>query len=216
MFAAHPEVYIPLDETTIFLRQKRRAAKKYEELEAEARETGAKYLAEKTPRHIRHLDLIREIADEPRFVIVVRDGRDVAASIARRRDDRRVKPGIRRWVQDNRIAIQERGKDDVMIYRHERLVEKPAKTLRAICRFAGIPFREEMLRYHEQERLWFQQEKVAKGDTDEMHHNELRNWQVNQPIFDNSGRWKTELSEDDLKPFQDGRAARLMRRFGYQ
>jgi len=161
------------------------------------------------------METLREIVPRPQFVIVVRDGRDVAASIARRRDDKKVKPGIRRWIKDNRITARERTAPDVHVYKHERLVENPTKTLKTICRFTGVPFDEQMLSYHQEERLWFHQEEIPEGDPEKLEHNALRNWQVNQPIFDSSGRWKRELTEEDLKPLIDGRGKKLMRKFGY-
>ena len=67
---------------------------------------GRRVILEKTPRHIRVLDVIRGHLPRPRFLIVVRDGRDVAASMARRFGDVRV--GIDRWIKDNTLAVAER------------------------------------------------------------------------------------------------------------
>jgi hypothetical protein len=49
---------------------------------AEFREPGASRVAERTPLHALHLDLIAAIYPDARFVHIIRDGRDVAHSIA--------------------------------------------------------------------------------------------------------------------------------------
>ena len=213
MFAAHPDVYIPLRETNIFRATGKEAEVGYRELVAEWKESGKPVLAEKTPRHIRRMVLIRRIVPDPLFVIAVRDGRDVAASYHRREGDPGL--GVRQWVKSNTVAAAQRDREDVLVYRHEDLITDTEGTLRAICDFASIPFDEAMLRYYEQPRLWFGQQAVAaaseSGKTFEQH----RNWQVNQPIFDSRGQWKSKLSPDDFPELLEGEGRALMETFGY-
>jgi len=214
VMAAHPDVYIPFRETAIFRTADREKAEAgYRELYAEAEASGKRYLVEKTPRHIRHLPLIRSIEPRARFVVPVRDGRDVAASYARRAGDPAL--GVNQWIKSNAIVNAQRKRPDVLIYRHEDLVDDFERTLRKICGFASIPFDDAMLRYHETERLWFGRDGVATSNGEEQGNADLRNWQVNQPIFDNRGRWQQELSSDDIADLMRDRGERLMRRFGY-
>lgn len=255
IFAAHPDVHIPLRETGIFLKSRARAATMLDNLKQEALEAGKPFLVEKTPIHIRYVDLIREIVANPRFIIPVRDGRDVAASIARRKNDRQVvrkftrivgslvrhrnehevvwefrrwvaslarrgndhkmAPGIAAWIRDNQIVAQEQSRDDVYVYRHEDLVTDPTSVLMGICDFVGIPYDPKMLEYHHTKREWFGVKTAPDTDFENFTHAELRNWQINQPIFNSAGRWKTELSEADLKPLMEGEGRRLMVEFGY-
>lgn len=215
MLAAHPEVYMPHEETNTFLASEEEATVAFAKLRAAAELEGKRCLMEKTPRHIRFLSRIRRIVPTARFVVPVRDGRDVAASIARRRGDGDAAPGVKRWIRDNAIVARERTSPDVLVYRHEDLVADPRVTLGAICRFIGVPFREELLQYHEQKRLWFGQSDVRPGSGVGDEHNALRNWQVNQPIFDSGGKWKLELEEKDLEPLMKGIGRELMEEFGY-
>jgi len=42
----------------------------------------------------------------------------------------------------------------------------------------------------------------------------LRNWQINQPLFDGRGRWIKEMTEDDKVIFKD-KAQKYLEKFGY-
>ena len=197
MIAAHPDVYIPLRETHIFKPKNRQQAEDgYRALYAEAEDAGKRILAEKTPRHIRRLALIRRVVPDPLFVIPVRDGRDVAASYARRTGDAGL--GVRQWIKSNTVAARQRDRSDALVYRHEDLVVDTERTVREICEFARIPFDDCMLRYHEQPRLWFGQQAVEEASEAGKTLAQHRNWQVNQPIFDNRGQWQKSL---DLRRF---------------
>lgn len=212
MFAAHPDVYVPLRETNIFRKTRREAREGYRALVAEAEASEKPVLAEKTPRHIRRIGLIRKLVPDARVIIPVRDGRDVAASYARRTGDPGL--GVRQWIVSNTIAANQRDRPDVHVYRHEDLVVEPEVTLREICDFADLSYDDSMLRYHEKQRNWFGLAEVhAAGESPKIA--EHRNWQVNQPIFDNRGQWKSQLSPGDFPELLSGPGRELMERFGY-
>ncbi len=213
MFAAHADVYVPLRETGIFRTTGRQAREGYRALVTEAEASGKRILAEKTPKHIRRIGLIRTVVPDARVVIPVRDGRDVAASYARRTGDPGL--GIGQWIVSNTITAAERDRADVHVYRHEDLVAEPEGTLRQICDFADVPFDDSMLRYHEKEQIWFGLGKVRAAPESGRTFAQHRNWQVNQPIFDNRGQWQSQLSLDDLSDLLHGPGRTLMELFGY-
>lgn len=214
MFAAHPDVFIPLVETEMFLDLDKAQARTDAFMQA-ARASGKAHVAEKTPRHVYRIPLIRKAARGARFVLLVRDGRDVAASFIKRIGA--AEPGRRRWVQENRLVLAERHAPDVHILRYEDLVAEPEAAMRAVCAFAGLPFHPDMLDYHRKERRWFGVERNEKTDGSAgLAHNTLRSWQVNQPIFDDRGKWRKLLSDADRAAFDaDPGAVALMRAFGY-
>ena len=134
MFASHAEVFIPLRETEAFLARDA-VAERLAALLAEARASGRPHLAEKTPRHVRRIAMIRRRVPGARFVAMVRDGRDVAASFIRRLGA--AEPGARRWIADNTALGREQDAPDVMVVRYEDLIEAPEAVLRRVCAFAG-------------------------------------------------------------------------------
>jgi hypothetical protein len=212
MFASHPQVHIPLRETQAFLKPDPEQA--WAGLRAKAEVSGRPHFAEKTPRHVHRLDLIRRLVPGARFVLMVRDGRDVTASFLRRMGE--VETGRARWIEDNRPVLAARGAADATILRYEDLVADPEARLRAVCAFAGLPFAPEMLRFHETPRKWFGVKRLVRGDgSNGPQHRMLRNWQVNQPIFDGRGRWRETLGAEDLAPFEAPPLREIMEAFGY-
>jgi hypothetical protein len=211
ILAQHPDIYLPLRETEIFLEPE--PAKKYKALKREAASAGKRILVEKTPRHVRHLDLIRKVIPRARFVMPVRDGRDVADSIRNRAGS--LEEGIDRWISDNSIVAKERGKPGVLIYRHEDLVANPEKEVLRICGFLGVAYDRRILDFHQRQSLWYGKTSIRHTSGVGPEHEDLRNWQVNQPIFNNQGRWRRNLKGEDLAKLTQGTGQALMQEFGY-
>lgn len=217
MLRMHPEIYVPTYETNMFL-QASAWQQEYVRLEKAATAHGARLIVEKTPKHIRHLDHIRQVFPNAKTIIPVRDPRDVATSIAVR--DGSVTQGVERWIKDNAIAAAQAGRADVLIYRHEDLITDPQGTLKRICRFLGVPYEDRLLEYHQHPTNWFGESHIEKGSgVGTKEHKKLRNWQVNQPIFDNRGRWRTDLPEEQVEELKtrlaDPRIEPLLKRLGY-
>lgn len=214
ILAGHPDIHLPLYETGMFLFGPERARSEYTALCADARRAGKSLVVEKTPRHIHQLNLIRELASARRFIIPVRDGRDVAASLARRYQNLQV--GINRWIVETGIVLAERESPDVYVYRYEDFVQSPRDIVERVCGFLGVEFSEELMHFHKEERLWYNLKEIRKGsglEGDE--HNALRNWQVNQRLFDGRGRWKSQWSAADMAELTEGKGRLIMERFGY-
>lgn len=213
MFASHPDVYIPLRETECFLSPETADAR-WRAVHQEARASGKRHFAEKTPKHVVNLALLRAHVTGARIILMVRDGRDVAASFVKRNGLARV--GADRWLLDNASVIAEQNSSDVLIVRYEDLVKRPRSELKRICRFAGVAFHRSMLKFHETQRLWFGQPALRKGsgvEGDE--HRAFRNWQINQPLFNASGTWKSILTEDDIAKLPREEMEEYLRFFGY-
>lgn len=71
-----------------------------------------------------------------------------------------------------------------------------------------------MLEYHRTPRRWHGVRSVKDADPSK-DHAAHRNWQINQPIFDNRGRWVDELSQEQIGPLLEGSGRGLMQTFGY-
>ncbi|MFV0367706.1 MAG: sulfotransferase family protein [Hyphomicrobiaceae bacterium] len=213
ILAAHPEIYVPLRETGIFLGTKRQAKNDFKKLTAESIGSGRQFIVEKTPRHIHHLDLIREIVKDAKFIMPVRDGRDVATSIEKRTGD--LTQGQERWILDNSIVSREKNNRDVIVYRYECFIDDPSPILRQICEFIGVAYTPQILNYHETERLWFGQSEIENRDAVGEGHEAHRNWQINQKIFDGRGKWKSVHTEEDFGLLNEGAGKSLMKEFCY-
>lgn len=167
---------------------------------------------EKTPRHILHVGAILAGRPAARIVVIIRDGRDVAQSIQKRTGS--LEEGIHRWVTDNRAAEPYWGLPQVHRVRYEDLITDFEPTVTRVAEFLGERYDPRMADYHTQPRHWYAsiiaKPETAGGDN----HNQHRNWQINQPIFDGRGRWKS-LSSADLDLI-DRIAGPMLAEFGYE
>jgi hypothetical protein len=218
ILGTHSQIHVPKRETSIFMPPRRPlgigSMKRYRLCVDEALAAEKLYLVEKTPRHVEHIDLIRANVPGAKFIIPVRDGRDVAASIMRRKLD--LGMGIARWIHDNGLVAKEVDAEDVLIYRHEDLVRDPTAILQKICRFLGVPYEDTLLDYHKQPTHWHGVRAIeATDERTGVHHRQNRNWQVNQPIFDASGTWRDYATEEELRDITTGRGRPLMELFDY-
>ena len=214
ILAGHDDVWMPLYETGLFLRRQVNLTYKHQKWRLSALRARRRVILEKTPRHIHVLNTIRKHVPRPRFLIMVRDGRDVAASMERRFGEVRV--GIDRWIEDNTFALAERDAEDVMICRYEDFIESPEAALQRICAFFDLPYTPALLDYHKQPRLWFRVQELKQG-SDRGHKDQRahRNWQINQPLFDGRNRWQGELDAKSVAELTSGRGQQLMEAFGY-
>ena len=215
ILAAHDDVYIALDEGKIFKpRRPLLSRRRLRGLLRDAAASGRRVAVEKYPRSIYAIPLAFSILPNLRVVIPVRDGRDVVSSCMTKGipwDDISVN-----WTRSAEIADRFHDDPRVLVYRHEDLTRDPEPVVRRACDHLGLDYRPELLRYHEKPRMWFGQTELRKGDgTTTPEHQALRNWQVNQPIFDTAGRWKTDLPQDLVARFETGALGAMMRRFGY-
>jgi hypothetical protein len=108
---------------------------------------GKRIWCEKTPMHALHIAEIAESLPASRFIHIIRDGRDCAASFGRR------------WGYNPRVSVQ-RWKNTIRAARHqakgldrkrytevrfEKLTSQPEATLKEICHFLDVEFEEQIL-----------------------------------------------------------------------
>jgi hypothetical protein len=103
---------------------------------------GKRRWCEKTPQHVQHLRALAELFPTAKFVQVVRDGRDCAASF-HRRWRRQPQLTIYRWkkvVAAGHDQGQRLGDERYLEMRYEDLTAAPEISLRRICEFLDLPF----------------------------------------------------------------------------
>ena len=169
--------------------------------------------AEKTPMHVRLIDRIFARYPDARIVFMVRDGRDVTVSMRKRFGD--FLTGLDRWVEDNRLGLAWQDDPRVMRVRYEDLVKRYDETMPRICAFIDEAFEEGLINYHEEQAYIFGQERRGQaitnpGSGEGKDHKYYRNWQVNQKLFDGSGKWVTEMTDDEKAGIIGLNAARIL------
>lgn len=135
---------------------------------------------EKTPQHAQHLDALACLFPRARFVHVVRDGRDCAASFYRRWK-RAPELTMHRWKHVVRLARRQGsllGPERYLELRYEELTSDPDFWLRRMCEFAGVAFDPAVL----QSSHPYVRPEVRVGSGADL-----------GGLKPNSGNWKTQL-----------------------
>jgi len=120
---------------------------------AYAARRGKPRYGDKTPAYVLRIRALAGLFPESRFVHLIRDGRDVALSLA----EMPWGPGDRvdsalHWrdrVRRGMAAGRSLGPNRYLELRYERLVAEPAATLRDVAGFLKLEFDQAMLRHHE-------------------------------------------------------------------
>ena len=113
---------------------------------------------------MRHIPTLHALWPEAKFAHLIRDGRDVCMSILSWRKANRKVGRFTMWTEDPlsttalwwewnvRLGREDGSSLEPGLYyeiRYESLVAHPADECAALCTFLGLPYDDEMLRFHE-------------------------------------------------------------------
>ncbi len=205
MLGEHSRVFAVPGETNFLRRRLRRMAIAGFYLRAWA--DGKRTWAEKTPKHVHHIADMQRLSPNARFLCMVRDGRDVALSIKRRTGD--FDEGVRRWTADNEAWLALASSARLLPVRYEQLVAAPEAEMRRICGFLELDFEDAMLHPERSQKDWYLSRRGRQKA-----HEARRNEQINRALFNDSERWRKEISEAELARFE-ALAGSMPGRLGY-
>ena len=170
----------------------------------------------KPPPHIFQMKRFLMMRPKAQFILMLRDGRDVVSSLRHRIGYSDVRDRIERWIFDNMAGLPFWDHHQVKVVKYEDLIEDSDKVVSEISSFLKLKVDDSLLNYHQRTENWYSEElKKPNEIKNQKDHDNLRNWQVNQPIFDGRGKWKDNMSEDEQGALQTPEFADLMRRTGY-
>lgn len=210
ILGAHSRFYAVPFESYLAFKSVSEQEKLFQKFERQALAAGKRCWIEKTPKHVRRIDDLFDLTPDARILVMLRDGRDVACSIRARTND--FEQGVERWLQDNRIAEEYRSHSQVHWVHYEDIVVDFDGALKDTLDFLDESFEPRLHHYHEDPKHYYDQ-KVELPESAE-DHEQLRNWQINQPVFDGRGRWETEMSKDEKALFKE-RAGEMLVRYNY-
>ncbi len=167
-----------------------------------ARREGKQRWCEKTPQHAQHVQMLAELFPGAKFVHIIRDGRDSAASFARRWK-RNPQLTIFRWkcvVREARRQGLAVGASRYLEVRYEDLTQEPEQWLRRICEFLELPFDEVVLR-SSQPYLAGNKAGTKTGKV--------------KGLSPNSGKWRKQFTPRTVRQLEKI-AGSLLTQFGYQ
>lgn len=210
----HKNIYSITQETGLFAQHKQKnkdedIIKNLESLDKRV-ELNKKWMCEKTPGHVYGIDRIFKLIKNPKIIVIIRDGRDVVASLNKRYDN--FNKSINRWVDDNNIWLNNQHKDSFHTLRYEDLVKEPQIQLKKLCGYLPEEYDHNMLNYKKEKT----ERPVFDGLINEENHAALRNYQTNQELYDGTKRYLKDLTELQISLlYSNERFMELMKTFSY-
>ncbi|MEO3416617.1 sulfotransferase [Roseovarius sp. CAU 1744] len=153
------------------------------------------------------LPFMEAVADEPGYVHMVRDPRDMAVSwVAAPTLRGGIVRAARRWLSDTEGALKA-GQEGRQIVRltYEALVSQPEETLRRVCSELGVAFSDVMLKHVGN----------SQGVAQDAARTALWGNLSREIMRDNFNKFKGKLSDDEIA-YIEALCGPLMARFGYE
>lgn len=193
----HRDVYAVPGETEIFYKKQKIITDHVDAWSKKAEENGKICFVEKTPRNVHKIEKICAMYPESKIIAMVRDPRDVASSLKAR--GYTFYSGIRRWIKDNRALSN--GKVDrnrIMFVKLEDITACPNDAVGKILNFVELN-NQDLTNYYEHKKEWYSNKVVSKkpNSAKGSNHLSLRNWQINQSIFETTKRYDKDMSNFD-------------------
>lgn len=212
----HPSFHPIPKESALFTKRDEVVQAMMAEWDEECARQGRRRWIEKTPPNIFHIGRFLKMRPKARFIIMLRDGRDVVCSMKHRIGYRSFEDRLDRWIYDNMAGLLWWDHPQVKVVKYEELIETPPQTLRSICAFLGEEYDATILDYHKDDHRRYSDEIKNPGHiVTHADHNAFRNWQINQPLFDGRGRWKEEMTQGDKEKFDHCNGLAYQTLFGY-
>jgi hypothetical protein len=176
---------------------------------------------DKTPAYVRSMSVVAELLPEARFVHIIRDGRDVAASVRGLWFGGDTVADSARWWSESIAWARRDGAGVAYVeVRYEDLVRDPEPVLRRICEFVELEWQPAMLDYPRRagSRLAELRNDVVRVDgavTTGAQRMHLHRLTLGPPVATRIGRWRSELAPADVAAFE-AVAGPLLRELGYE
>jgi hypothetical protein len=209
----HKDIYCIPNETSLFKKTPNEIKRELDKYDRYRKNENKRYICEKTPKHVEEIDKIYKFIKNPKIIVVIRDGRDVFSSLNKRNSN--TGENLLRWINDNNSWLNHPKKDEFHVVRYEDLIKNKENVIYNICSFLQIEYTDEMFNY-EKKNITLP-ENFFSGLIKDTKHSKLREYQLNQPIYDGTKRWMTDLSELDLeKLYENPDFVNIMIKLGYQ
>lgn len=169
-----------------------------------------RYLLEKSPRHVNHMDKIQGVFPKARMIVIYRDGRDVVTSDKFFTRDYGGQPfdfaeGVRAWRQDMEAHLDGIDRYPVFACAYEKLLSDGASVARDLFQFLDLPHDDRLI----QDLLERSSFKFYAG-RDPGQEDRKRFYRKGVV-----GDWKNHFSDEDKQVFKDT-AGDMLVKLGYE
>ena len=209
----HKDIYGIDYETNIFFYSELKILNELKLFVSEKNKLNKKYICEKTPKHVYYIDKMYKYTINPKIIIMTRDGRDVICSLKKRFGT--INHGLQRWIDDNNQWLNNKNINKFFIFKYEDLVKNKTETINKICKYLKIEYYDEIFDYDKKEVKL--SDDFFNGIINNNKHNELRQFQINQDIYDGTNRWKSELTKEELNTIYSNKDfIKIMKKLDYE
>ncbi|VAW64546.1 Sulfotransferase domain protein [hydrothermal vent metagenome] len=162
----------------------------------------------KSMANINYIDSIEAHFEQPKYIYLYRDGRDVALSFQKAVVGEKHMYNIAKdWADTQEIAVNLRSSIESEFFysvSYEQLTQQPEETAQSLCKFLGVEFSSDMFDFHKSS------EAKNAADSSDLWGN------VTSPIqSNNSKKYKKEMSEDDIRIFESV-AGKMLDQLNYE
>ncbi len=162
-------------------------------------------------KSLANIDYVEEIEryfDNPRYIFLYRDGRDVALSFQKAVvGEKHIYHIARGWAktQERALTLMDQiGPGRLIMVSYEELTSAPEATTRRLCEFLGVAYNDNMLEFHVSDEA--KRAAVSSSLWDK----------VTQPVMTNNSRkFLRESSETEIRIFESV-AGHVLDRLGYE
>lgn len=173
-------------------------------------------LIDKNNYYIHHLDWLKHVRPNAKYIHLIRDGRDVACSyknIEKLKSKSVYKPNLpqtvdeiaKEWVNNNLLIKQLSDNYDYLLIRYEDLIIDTKTTLKKVCSFLNVEFDSKMESYYEFKEDFLKEPK------------ETLEWKLKtkeRPDKSRIGQYKQMLSDTEISIFEKI-ASKQLNIYGY-
>lgn len=207
LIGQHPQVHWISWESFLFTKGVDSRVEQISKWQSEAVQAGKTFVAEKTTWHLFHINEFAALAPGAKFVCMLRDGRDVVASLMNRgrtaRIDGTLDGCIDLWKKSCEVLETVKTRKDVCVRRLEDLCTNPREELRSTLQFLGLSHSDSELEYilsYSDRPLPVYTDAYHKPESakDGHDHGQLRNYQINSPIFRSTSRYANDLAKSEV------------------
>jgi len=178
---------------------------------------------EKTPDYSLHVGTIAALLPEARFVHLIRDGRDVAASWRQQWFSPGHEPEVLARAWADRVEAARSAGSGCAHYTevfYEDLVARPEPVLRRLCEFLELPWSNQLLNHQGRapKRLEEHRARVSlDGSFTVSHAQRLRQQRrtMERPGTGRIGSWRETMSDEEVQRFERV-AGKLLIQLGYE
>jgi hypothetical protein len=143
----------------------------------------------KTPQNTEHIDVLRVLFPKAKFIVIIRDVRDVALSWSNKWGKHRVLCAAKwnaRMLRGARL-LKELDGDDFLVIKYEALLSDLENTARQICDFLQIEYCDSMIEFHQRVH------RIVDG---KLNYGKAL-------IRDNANKWTAELSSKEIRRIEE-------------